>query len=714
MAGLQDLFIQNLNANRFDNGLPPISPLEKLSICKGAVFTYSLKNWYNENWKQWDDDDEANESTFASLKTKSTQMDDWNDGFIRSLNSADSVLLPPLPFGPYNDPLRTMTLSAVFPLADDGTGNYTDDAIHSNMDALTANFWELSREFAPSTQQRSFLSTLLDQAITSWIKDPSNRDYLAPYDSNNNNSLNGESVGRDNSTGLVRNLLHAMSQNRTGSITQQGNQITVIKSDQVETIINALFRTNMDDGNKNKKSDSNTDHIKLRNANSDITLYTSGALGLRLKYGASVPKQSFLWNMVTFELHALQEMNKGGYSTSTSSSSSSSSSSFMGFLRILWIEVVRQIRWHWENLIPIPHVDPFLYRPSLSTDSDDTLKKDSQHNGTLGIDLNYNILHQKLAMINCCIHQSIKTLPMEEDSSSVPTSGKKISTLFDKVHDSRMTSNNNSKNEKKLGTMDRFNNFLEQLVDGDNDVSTETKVWFFKIDAESDPCQHVPSHLGDIEDWSTGLNRESEIQDPNAFEGRSYQHESIKLLKTDTPLWVPITQNPGFMTEDMIQQQADVFESLGTSDDATQLRAKLQSAQLLSDMQAFKAANPYAVLEDFVRWHSPKDWIESPGCLSARMSEPTNIWQELWKCSRRIPVSRQKSLFNLTAEGEKALHYLESLSVHDVFSLLLPTMGLIMYDTLASQPIVKYIRPVALGLNELATALMNYPWDALK
>lgn len=36
------------------------------------------------------------------------------------------------------------------------------------------------------------------------------------------------------------------------------------------------------------------------------------------------------------------------------------------------------------------------------------------------------------------------------------------------------------------------------------------------------------------------------------------------------------------MTEDMIQQQADVFESLGTSDNATQIRAKLQSAQLYS------------------------------------------------------------------------------------------------------------------------------------
>lgn len=92
------------------------------------------------------------------------------------------------------------------------------------------------------------------------------------------------------------------------------------------------------------------------------------------------------------------------------------------------------------------------------------------------------------------------------------------------------------------------------------------------------------------------------------------------------------------MTEDMIKQQADVFESLGTSNDAAQIRAKLQSAQLVSDMQAFKAANPRATLEDFVRWHSPKDWS---GCLSARMSDPNNIWQQLWKV-----INYRDSLFS--------------------------------------------------------------------
>ena len=52
------------------------------------------------------------------------------------------------------------------------------------------------------------------------------------------------------------------------------------------------------------------------------------------------------------------------------------------------------------------------------------------------------------------------------------------------------------------------------------------------------------------------------------------------------------------------------FLRLGTSAEGANLRARMQSACLLSDMESFKAANPGAVLGDFVRWYSPRDWVE--------------------------------------------------------------------------------------------------------
>lgn len=217
------------------------------------------------------------------------------------------------------------------------------------------------------------------------------------------------------------------------------------------------------------------------------------------------------------------------------------------------------------------------------------------------------------------------------------------------------------------------------------------------------------------------------VKDPEAIEGESHVHDSLKLLKTGQPMHIPITQDPGFMTEDMITQQADIFEKLGTSISATQQRAKLQSAQLYSDMQAFKAANPHACLEDFVRWHSPRDWIASEaadkegeegegtgGQLSTRMSEPSNIWQELWKWSKRIPCIRQKPLFNISVEAEKALYFLETTSIHEFFSIMLPTLGLIAYDTLSVHPITQYSQHVSDGLAHLASELIDFPWEDLR
>ena len=116
------------------------------------------------------------------------------------------------------------------------------------------------------------------------------------------------------------------------------------------------------------------------------------------------------------------------------------------------------------------------------------------------------------------------------------------------------------------------------------------------------------------------------------------------------------------MTEDLLEQHASVLVSLGSGDDAALLRAKIQSASLLSDMQSFKAANPGCVLEDFVRWYSPRDYVESEemdgeklvkkGMLSQRMTVPGNVWLEVWGQAKSIPARRQKRLFDDTKEAE--------------------------------------------------------------
>ena len=139
----------------------------------------------------------------------------------------------------------------------------------------------------------------------------------------------------------------------------------------------------------------------------------------------------------------------------------------------------------------------------------------------------------------------------------------------------------------------------------------------------------------------------------------------------------PITQSPPCVTEDMLMAHEASMQTFGDDDAGRGERQRMQSALLVSDMSAFKAANPDAVLGDFVRWHSPKDWIPSEdadadsapkGRLSDRMSQEGNTWSKLWETAPSAPVSKQKALFDPIVEGEKVLHYLETIPASELFA----------------------------------------------
>ncbi|GAA6236400.1 rab3 GTPase-activating protein catalytic subunit, partial [Lates japonicus] len=166
-------------------------------------------------------------------------------------------------------------------------------------------------------------------------------------------------------------------------------------------------------------------------------------------------------------------------------------------------------------------------------------------------------------------------------------------------------------------------------------------------------------------------------------EGRLHPYNNMTLLNSTEPLYVPVTQEPAPMTEDLLEEQSEVLAKLGTSAEGTHLRARMQSACLLSDMESFKAANPGCVLEDFVRWYSPRDYIEEEvvdekgnkvvkGELSARMKIPGNMWVEAWETARVTPARRQRRLFDDTKEAEKVLHYLAMQKPADLTRHLLP------------------------------------------
>ncbi|KAI9906941.1 hypothetical protein PsorP6_002830 [Peronosclerospora sorghi] len=184
---------------------------------------------------------------------------------------------------------------------------------------------------------------------------------------------------------------------------------------------------------------------------------------------------------------------------------------------------------------------------------------------------------------------------------------------------------------------------------------------------------------------------------PRCREGILCEAVGVVCLQTNEPLFEPRIQTCVPMTEDVAKEQQDLLTRLGASIESDKLRQQLQSTTLISDMQAFKAANHRCCLADFIRWYSPKDWIpfetldrsavrelppegrgvwwfEEHGMLSERMrfgSGREHIWHQMWEASAPIPASRQKRTFDPVQESEKIFHYLETLAPHELFHQML-------------------------------------------
>ena len=100
---------------------------------------------------------------------------------------------------------------------------------------------------------------------------------------------------------------------------------------------------------------------------------------------------------------------------------------------------------------------------------------------------------------------------------------------------------------------------------------------------------HFSSNVVDMETSSnTVLEDDNHGNSVPSREGALHPYKDLLLIATGEKLFVPKTQDPGPLTEDMIIEQEKLMAKLGTSEEAAKIRAKLQSGSLLSDMQAFK------------------------------------------------------------------------------------------------------------------------------
>ncbi|KAG5546548.1 hypothetical protein RHGRI_018655 [Rhododendron griersonianum] len=162
--------------------------------------------------------------------------------------------------------------------------------------------------------------------------------------------------------------------------------------------------------------------------------------------------------------------------------------------------------------------------------------------------------------------------------------------------------------------------------------------------------------------------------------GADKPFDNLTMLETGEPVYTPVMQEGPLLTEDLIKETEELVLRTGS--------LGAGCSQLLSDMQAFKAANPGCNLEDFVRWHSPPDWtdmepnsmseiasnngdlLSTRGQLSRRMQKEGNLWRELWETAKQVPAVKQAPLFDEDFAVEGILNDLEAIPPSELFEQL--------------------------------------------
>ncbi|CAI5464935.1 unnamed protein product [Closterium sp. Yama58-4] len=223
-------------------------------------------------------------------------------------------------------------------------------------------------------------------------------------------------------------------------------------------------------------------------------------------------------------------------------------------------------------------------------------------------------------------------------------------------------------------------------------------------------CFPDASETAAAEKFSDSTGTETKTGFPSigrAGEESGSESGGMRLLVTGARMCVPEVQDGPLVTSLYLAEMEEAIMHTGS--------LSIAHKRLFSDMQAFKAANPGCILEDFVRWYSPADWSsDAPstrmggggaeggaggdaggdaggedhesndssdgdrceqgqgarskaGYLSARMSGPDNKWRLYWSEAKPVPALLQPPLFDECEAGARSLEYLESISPTELF-----------------------------------------------
>jgi Rab3 GTPase-activating protein catalytic subunit len=200
---------------------------------------------------------------------------------------------------------------------------------------------------------------------------------------------------------------------------------------------------------------------------------------------------------------------------------------------------------------------------------------------------------------------------------------------------------------------------------------------------------------------SMDLNKKS--PNPQSRKGARCPVPGSSLVTNGDQTYAPYLQRPYPLTDDVIAERHMMlsrhYEPSRSSQNSVYKRLeisyRLQKPKLLSDMAAFKAANPGSIFQDFLYWYgnpgSPLDeYVDTRSSNSGgstigdlllgrastesvavkldkaaeaiqMLNETREFWSRTWEEATPIPASEQKLLFDVTSTVEMALDFMENM-----------------------------------------------------
>jgi len=424
------------------------------------------------------------------------RVENWdNESFFYTKALETLTPLPPIPFGSTSDPLFCISLHVHFPFC--SPLDFIDDMNQEKeLDPLDSPIWIVRRLWKTDNIEKKYgLYQTLSGVLQAWQRS-------ASLISKNNDILNQIRPGDIFNNPLFFKTSTGLNINNS----ENDNAFSIVDNIDIRNVLYSLFRS----------------------INENTTIDNESAINLtqQIRSNVTIPPGSFLWELGIYLLNTTSPICTFRYKQTT----------LFGFLKAIWTDIVMVFNKCWETCTYIPRVNIKKYSNKLE---DWQFYGYDEMKESPNICLKFNLLQQKLEMLNCCIYHKKKYLDNEfikssQDNEEIDDNS--VSAMYNKIF-----VNNKSESTEEIRRRRRWSktigratkksvsatkNFLGAITEtviGDENGGGALEKLFDKITADDDDYEFMDAQ----NDYNPSENESKDDVD-NKVDNDNDKEEEVK------------------------------------------------------------------------------------------------------------------------------------------------------------------------------------------